>query len=108
MSAQSTDPGPLSAEDRRRLTWEDATERMLDAAAIDAGEWPHPLARLKDSLTWPLINVAVGAHARCVTAQCAASRATECRCISNQAHRLTLPELLSQTWPHDANAIIAL
>ena len=71
LSAQSTDPGPLSAEDRRRLTWEDATERLLDAAAIGAGEWPHPLARLKDSLTWPLINVAVGAPARCMAAHCA-------------------------------------
>ena len=77
MSAQSTDPGPLSAEDRRRLTWEDATERLLDAAAIDAGEWPHPLARLKDSLTWPLINVAVGA--RPCDVHMRALRATECK-----------------------------
>ncbi|KAK9819394.1 hypothetical protein WJX81_002552 [Elliptochloris bilobata] len=61
--AESADPGPLSGDDRRRLTWEAATERLLDAAAIDGAEWPHPLARLKDSLTWPLINVAVGIEA---------------------------------------------
>ena len=103
VSAQSTAPGPLSAEDRRRLTWEDATERLLDAAAIGAGEWPHPLARLKDSLTWPLINVAVGAP------PCGmAAHALHCvrPSPSNQVHLLTLLELLSPLWPENAMVLL--
>ena len=59
---QSCDPAPLSAKQRQRLTWEAATERLLDAAHIGTGEWPAALARLYDGLTWPLINVAVGAR----------------------------------------------
>ena len=59
---QSCNPAPLSAKQRQRLTWEAATERLLDAAHIGAGEWPAALARLYDGLTWPLINVAVGAR----------------------------------------------
>ncbi len=58
---QSCDPAPLSVADRQRLTWEEATERLLDAARIEPDEWPPALARLYDGLTWPLINVAVGA-----------------------------------------------
>ncbi len=66
---QSCDPAPLSAKQRQRLTWEAATERLLDAAHIGAGEWPAALARLYDGLTWPLINVAVGVPASCLAAQ---------------------------------------
>ena len=59
---QENDPAPLRPEDRKRLTWEDATERFLDAAEIKADEWPSQLSRLRTNVFWPVINAGMGAQ----------------------------------------------
>ena len=53
---QAHDPLPLSDEEVKLLTWEDATQRFLDAAEVQSQEWPGRLTGLKDGLTWPVIN----------------------------------------------------
>ncbi|CAL8470017.1 g9559 [Coccomyxa elongata] len=58
--AENNSPKALKQEDRNRLTWEDATERLLDVATIEEDEWPGPLTRLKDWLTWRLIYAGNG------------------------------------------------
>jgi hypothetical protein len=46
---------------------EDATERLLDVASIEEDEWPGPVTRLKDWLTWRIIYAGNGArlHSSC-------------------------------------------
>ena len=41
------------------LTWEDATERFLDAASIKPEEWPRGIGVVFNALTWPVINAGV-------------------------------------------------
>lgn len=41
---------------------EDATQRLLDVATIEENEWPGPLVRLKDWLTWRIIYAGNGEH----------------------------------------------
>ncbi|KAK9907493.1 hypothetical protein WJX75_004778 [Coccomyxa subellipsoidea] len=54
------EPHPMSAEERRRLTWEDATERFLDAAELKTGERPTPIEEACDRLAWKAFNAFSG------------------------------------------------
>ena len=56
VSVQEHDPKPLSADERRLLTWEDATERFIDAAEIRPEEWPSRVGEFWNRLSWPIIN----------------------------------------------------
>lgn len=50
--AIENDPPPLTQEDYDRLTWEAATQRLLQAAAIRAEEWPSTTERVADLAIW--------------------------------------------------------
>lgn len=50
----------MSTEERRRLTWEDATERFLDAAELKSGERPKPIEEACDRLAWKAFNAVSG------------------------------------------------
>jgi hypothetical protein len=45
---------------RRRLGWEAATERCLDAASIGESEWPTSRTAAQDSLLWGTYNMFTG------------------------------------------------
>ena len=48
---------------RRRLGWEAATERCLDAASIGEDEWPTRMSAAQESLLWGTYNTFTGARA---------------------------------------------
>lgn len=48
-------------EERRKLTWEDATQRFLDVAALTAEERASPVERGFDRAAWMLHNSLCGA-----------------------------------------------
>lgn len=54
------DPRPMAEDDRRRLTWEDATERFLDVAALEARRRPQGLEALLDTACWATHNTLTG------------------------------------------------
>lgn len=58
--ALSTNPKPLSAEEQRRLTWEDATERFLDATELTGKERPHGVQAMVDNVFWAAHNALTG------------------------------------------------
>ena len=60
MPLQANDPNPLSEEDLGRLSWEQATERFLDAAEIQPSEWPGGLGALNDTVQWHMYNASIG------------------------------------------------
>lgn len=55
------DPKPMTPAERQRLTWEDATERFLDAAALTDKDQPGPLDDTLDRLAWFTHNTLTGA-----------------------------------------------
>lgn len=59
-TALAEEPHPMSAEERRRLTWEDATERFLDAAELRSSERPKPIEEACDRLAWNAFNTISG------------------------------------------------
>ena len=62
--ALSTDPAPLSAKDRYRLSWEAATDRFLDAADIKEEQMRGPGTGLGDKLGETLFAAVHGAAAK--------------------------------------------
>lgn len=64
-SALATEPHPMRPEERRKLTWEDATERFLDVAELKPGERPKGWEEACDKLTWNAFNSISGALASC-------------------------------------------
>jgi len=62
--ALSTDPTPLSAKDRYRLSWEAATDRFLDAADIKEEQMRGPGTGLGDKLGETLFAAVHGAAAK--------------------------------------------
>ncbi len=58
--ALSHEPQPMAEGDRRRLTWEDATERFLDVAALTPGQRPQGLEAAIDSACWATHNTLTG------------------------------------------------
>lgn len=46
----------MRPDERRRLTWEDATERFLDVAELKAGDRPKGWEEACDRLTWNAFN----------------------------------------------------
>ena len=67
--ALAQEPHPMSAEERRRLTWEDATERFLDAAELKSGERPKPIEEACDRLAWKAFNAVSGQPLPCLSTQ---------------------------------------
>ena len=53
----------MRAEDRKRLTWEDATERFLDVTEIMAADRAKPMDAAFDTLAYTTHNLLTGAHA---------------------------------------------
>ena len=58
--ALSHDPRPMTPDQRKRLTWEDATERFLDIAELKADERPGMLEAAVDKLAWAAHNTLTG------------------------------------------------
>lgn len=50
----------MAAEERRRLTWEDATERFLDVAELKPGERPKGIEEAADQMAWKAFNAISG------------------------------------------------
>lgn len=59
-TAMNTEPKPLSAEEQQRLSWENATERFLDATELSMGEKPHGVSALLDNTLWAAHNGLTG------------------------------------------------
>ena len=65
-AALVNEPHPMRAEERRKLTWEDATERFLDVAELKPGERPKGWEEACDKLTWNAFNSISGACCDCL------------------------------------------
>ena len=59
--AMKHDPHPMKEEERRRLTWEAATERFLDVSELKGEERSPPVSAAIDTLAFNLHNYLTGA-----------------------------------------------
>ena len=55
----STELSPACIADRE-LSWEAATERMLDAAELQPGEWPNAASKVAEATLFSAYNAALG------------------------------------------------
>ena len=53
----------MKEEERKRLTWEDATQRFLEVAELGPKDRQSPLETAVDAATWKMYNNLVGANA---------------------------------------------
>ncbi|KAL3142245.1 hypothetical protein ABBQ38_002589 [Trebouxia sp. C0009 RCD-2024] len=53
-------PAPLTQHETRELSWEAATERMLDAAELQAGDWPKAASKVAEATLFSAYNAALG------------------------------------------------
>ena len=60
LHALEHDPKPMTVAERQRLTWEDATERFLDAASLTDKDRPGALDDTLDRLAWFTHNTLTG------------------------------------------------
>ena len=51
----------MKEEERKRLTWEDATQRFLEVAELGPKDRQSPLEAAVDAATWNVYNNIVGA-----------------------------------------------
>lgn len=59
-AALASEPRPMSAESLSPLTWEAATQRLLDVGSIAAEEWPRGADAATDTLTWHMYRSVAG------------------------------------------------
>ena len=81
----------MRAEERRKLTWEDATERFLDVAELKPGERPKGWEEACDKLTWNAFNSISGARL------CPARECPPCLRLQSM-HRAVIAELGMHPW----------
>lgn len=53
-------PAPLTQHETRELSWEAATERMLDAAEMGPGDWPKAATKVAEATLFFAYNAALG------------------------------------------------
>ena len=53
------------ADECRELSWEAATERMLDAAELQAGDWPKAASKVAEATLFSAYNAALGTCSIC-------------------------------------------
>ena len=71
--AMKHDPHPMKEEERRRLTWEAATERFLDVSELKGEERSPPVSAAIDTLAFNLHNYLTGAGPLPLPQSCAQS-----------------------------------
>ena len=57
------------ADGCRELSWEAATERMLDAAELQAGDWPKAASKVAEATLFSAYNAALGTCASCAASK---------------------------------------
>lgn len=60
--ALANDPNPMSPAERKRLTWEDATQRFLEVAELGPADRQGPLTTAVDKAAWSVFNGLTGAE----------------------------------------------
>ena len=73
--ALDNEPAPMSDEEVSRLTWEDATERFLDAVMMSKAEQPNPVVRCFDNFAYHAHNTLTGVEMLRVNAGAGANTA---------------------------------
>lgn len=53
-------PAPLTEHETRELSWEAATERMIDAAELGPNDWPKAASKVAEATLFSAYNTALG------------------------------------------------